>query len=83
MSASVCALDSEDLSKSESIKDIINGETMLFSLETHALVKFVDKGSTAVIPMTRLVQSEGNVGGLREVIWTNKKKYKTSYIMSG
>jgi len=56
---------------------------LFFSSETHALVKFVDEGSTAVIPTTRLVQPEGDFEGFQEVIWTNKKKYKASYIMSG
>ena len=54
-----------------------------FSSEMHALVKFVDEGSTVVIPMIRLMQPEGDVRGFQEVIWTNKKKYKASYIMSG
>jgi len=54
-----------------------------FSSETHALVKFVDEGLTAVIPTMRLLQPEGDVRGFWEVIWTNKKKYKASYIMSG
>ena len=65
------------------VNDLIynhNGVILSF-VGTHALVRFVDEDATAVVPRDRLV--EKGVGNLWDILWTNKKRYKASCIMSG
>ena len=44
-------------------------------------MRFVEEDATAVVPRDRLV--EKGVDDLWDVLWTYKKRYKASYIMSG
>ena len=48
-------------------------------LGTHALIRFDDEETTTVIPVQRIKQ----VNSKFEVIWSNKKWYKASLILSG
>ena len=54
---------------------------------THALVQF-DDNSTSVVPVSRVISGDGNVAGLVvggdcSVLWTNKKRYNGSLILTG
>ena len=76
----------EDLFKGKLIRGYIAFGQLLYIclIGMHALVKFVDEDSTAVVPVTRLLQPKADdVGDFWLVLWTNKKKYKASFIMSG
>ena len=47
-------------------------------LGTHALVNFVDKDLSAIVPMKRHIErdAEGDTRKFLDVLWTDKKKSK-------
>ena len=74
------------LLEGERIKD--SNRWLIFScyiLGTYALVNFVDEDLTAIVPTKKLIQrdAEGESGGLWDVLWMDKRKYKAVLVMSG
>ena len=60
------------------------GELHYLSYRNACLSKVRRGDSTAVVPVTTLLQPKADdVGDFWLVLWTNKKKYKASFIMSG
>jgi len=52
--------------------------------DTHALVKFLEEDSTAIVPVQRIQQKETlEYGGSCAILWSNKKVYKAFLICSG
>ena len=52
--------------------------------DTHALVRFLEEDSTAIIPIHRIRAKETlEYGGSCTVLWSNKKVYKAFLISSG
>ena len=49
------------------------------------LVNFVNEDLSAIVPMKRLIESDadGDTRKFLDVLWTDKKKYKATFIMSG
>ena len=52
--------------------------------DTHALVRFLEEDSTAIVPVNRIKDKEEfEYGGSCAVLWSNKKVYKAFLICSG
>lgn len=55
-----------------------------FPLDTHALVKFLEEDSTAIVPVSRIEKKETlEFNGSCSVRWSNRKIYKGFLLMSG
>ena len=58
--------------------------TFVCCLDTHALVRFLEEQSTAIVPIARVQEKETlEYGGSCAVKWRNKKVYKGFLIYSG
>ena len=57
----------------------------LFFTETHALVCFVDEDSFGVVPISRIKNrtEETDVGSICSVLWSDKKLYEATLILTG
>lgn len=52
--------------------------------DTHALVKFLEEDSTAIVPVSRIEKKETlEYNGSCSVRWSNRKIYKGFLLMSG
>ena len=58
--------------------------TVEYLTDTHALVNFSDENSCSIVPIKRLERKERlHVGDDCHVIWSDKKKYSGTLILSG